>query len=48
LHPCRCVYVFVQFVFGPSSFCIALGQRPSVTNHSFARIQPLEEAFTED
>ena len=42
------VSVFVQFRFSASSFCIVLGQRPSVTSHSFARIQPWEKAFTED
>ena len=34
------VFVVVPFVFRPSRFGVRLGQRPSVTSHSFARIQP--------
>jgi hypothetical protein len=40
------VFATVRF-FGPEFFVSRLDQRPSVTSHSFARIQP-SEAFTED
>ena len=46
--PLSVAYMCSCSSFSASSFCIALGQRPSVTNHSFARIQPCEKAFTED
>jgi hypothetical protein len=35
-------YVYSCSLFSGFEFCIALGQRPSVTSHSFARIQPCE------
>jgi serine/threonine protein kinase len=45
----RGVFVLVQFgFFGFRGFASHSGQRPSVTSHSFARIQPSAKAFTED
>ena len=35
-------------LIGPEFLVSRLDQRPSVTSHSFARIQPSEKAFTED